>query len=138
MSSPEGAAALAAYLRSLVGAAHAHASHRSAALRPDFHDDYGRDNLVRRDANGDSTVELYVRAFLAAGGTLGDAVAWHPYDGAMRQSLESTTDLLDNVLPPDAPLDVWITEVGGIQRRDSDGATSAAFAPGRSLPISCQ
>ena len=127
MSSPEGAATLAAYSRSLSALLTiTHPTDR--LLSPDFHDDYGRDNLVRRDANGDSTVELYVRAFLAAGGTLGDAVAWHPYDGAMRQSLESTTDLLDNVLHPDAPPDVWITEVGGIlERRDSDGAIKIAL-----------
>jgi Glycosyl hydrolase catalytic core len=129
MSSPEGAGALAAYSRALSALLTlTHPTDRQ--LSPDFHDDYGPDNLVRRDANGDSTVELYVRAFLAAGGTLGDAVAWHPYDGAMRQSLESTTDLLDNVLPPDAPLDVWITEVGGIlERRDSDGAIKIAQTP---------
>jgi Glycosyl hydrolase catalytic core len=129
ISSPEGAATLAGYSRSLSALLTiAHPTDR--LLSPDFHDDYGPDNLVRRDANGDSTVELYVRAFLAAGGTLGDAVAWHPYDGAMRQSLESTTDLLENVLPPDAPLDVWITEVGGIlERRDSNGAIKIALTP---------
>jgi Glycosyl hydrolase catalytic core len=129
ISSAAGAATLAAYSRSLSALlALAHPTDR--LLSPDFHDDYGPDNLVRRDANGDSTVELYVRAFLATGGTLGDAVAWHPYDGAMRQSLESTTDLLANVLPPDAPFDIWITEVGGIlERRDSDGALKIAQTP---------
>ena len=129
MSTPAGAATLAAYSRSLSALlAFAHPTDR--LLSPDFHDDYGRDNLVRRDVNGDSTVELYVRAFVDSGGTFGDAVAWHPYDGAMRQSLESTDDLLDNALPPDAPPDVWITEVGGIlERRDSDGAVKIALTP---------
>ncbi len=129
MSTPAGAATLAAYSRSLSALlAFAHPTDR--LLSPDFHDDYGRDNRVRRDVNGDSTVELYVRAFVDSGGTFGDAVAWHPYDGAMRQSLESTDDLLDNALPPDAPPDVWITEVGGIlERRDSDGAVKIALTP---------
>jgi Glycosyl hydrolase catalytic core len=126
MSTPAGAVTLAAYSRSL-SALLAFAYPTDRLLSPDFHDDYGRDDRVRRDANGDSTVELYVRAFVDSGGTLGDAVAWHPYDGAMRQSLESTTDLLDNALPPDAPPDVWITEVGGIlERRDSRGAVTIA------------
>ena len=120
---------LAAYSRSL-SALLAFAYPTDRLLSPDFHDDYGRDDRVRRDVNGDSTVELYVRAFVDSGGTLGDAVAWHPYDGAMRQSLESTTDLLDNALPPNAPPDVWITEVGGIlERRDSRGAVTIAQTP---------
>ena len=129
MSTPAGAATLAAYSRSLA-ALLAFAYPTDRLLSPDFHDDYGSDNRVRRDANGDSTVELYVRAFVASGGTLGDAVAWHPYDGAMRQSLESTDDLLENALPPDAPPDVWITEVGGIlERHDSRGAVMIAQTP---------
>jgi hypothetical protein len=129
MSTPGGATTLAAYSNGLSALlAIAHPTDR--LLSPDFNDDYDRDNRVRRDAGGDSTVEQYVRAFLDGGGTLGDAVAWHPYDGAMRQSLESTVDLLENVLPPDAPLDVWITEVGGIvERRDSAGALTIAQTP---------
>lgn len=99
-------------------------------LSPDFHDDYGRDNRVKRDSNGDSTVELYVREFLNAGGELGAAVAWHPYYGVMHQSLESTVDLVENVLPPGAPQDIWVTEVGAlIERRNSAGAITVAQTP---------
>ena len=99
-------------------------------LSPDFHDDYTDDGRVRRDAGGDSTVELYVREFLAAGGTLGAAVAWHPYYGVMHQSLESTEDLIRNVLPPLAPHDVWVTEVGAlVERLDSKGALKVAQTP---------
>ena len=99
-------------------------------LSPDFHDDYTDDGRVRRDPAGDSTVELYVREFLAAGGTLGDAVAWHPYYGVMHQSLESTEDLIQNVLPLFAPHDIWVTEVGAlVERLDSAGAVKVAQTP---------
>ena len=54
-------------------------------------------------------------------------VAWHPYYGVMRQSLESTTDLLDNVLPPDSPPDVWITRwAASSSAVDSRGAVTIA------------
>jgi hypothetical protein len=129
ISTPEGAAKLAQYslgLEALLAIKHP----TDRQLSPDLHDDYARDNLVRRDEGGVSSVERYVRAFVDSGGTLGDAVAWHPYDGAMRQSLDSTVDLLDNALPPDAPFDVWVTEVGGIlERHDSSGALAIALTP---------
>jgi Glycosyl hydrolase catalytic core len=129
MSTPEGAATLAQYslaLEALLAIVHP----TDRQLSPDFHDDYGPDDLVRRDATGISTVERYIDAFVDSGGTLGDAVAWHPYDGAMRQSLESTVDLLENALPPDAPFDIWITEVGAILKRlDSAGALTIAQTP---------
>jgi Glycosyl hydrolase catalytic core len=99
-------------------------------LSPDFHDDLTSEGRVRRDANGDSTVELYVREYLAAGGTLGDAVAWHPYYGVIHSSLESTEDLMEDVLPTSAPPEIWVTEVGAlIERLDSNGAVKVAQAP---------
>jgi hypothetical protein len=129
MSSPEGAVTVAQYstgLSALLALWHP----TDQLLSPDFHDDYGPDGRVKRDANGDSSVELYVRQFLAAGGTLGDAVAWHPYYGAMFQSLESTEDLVENVLPLLAPHDIWVTEVGAlIERLDSNGAVKVAQTP---------
>lgn len=129
MSSAHGARVVAQYSAALSALLmFAHPTDR--LLSPDFHDDLTSDGRVRRDADGDSTVELYVREFLAAGGTLGDAVAWHPYYGVMHGSLESTEDLIDNVLPAGAPSDIWVTEVGAlIERLDSNGAVKVAQTP---------
>jgi Glycosyl hydrolase catalytic core len=142
MSTMEGAAIVAQYsarLSALLNVLQYSARHSAPLtvlhptdrlLSPDFHDDYGPDNRVKRDSNGDSTVELYVREFLNAGGDLGAAVAWHPYYGVMQQSLESTVDLVDNVLPPGSPHDIWVTEVGAlVERLDSDGAVKVAQTP---------
>ncbi len=126
MSTPEGAAIAAQYsagLSALLSLLHP----TDRLLSPDFHDDYGQDGRIKRDPSGDSTVEVYVRQFLAAGGLLGSAVAWHPYYGAIHESLESTQDLLDNVLPAGSPQDVWVTEVGAIvERLDGNGEVAMA------------
>ena len=57
-----------------------------------------------------SSTRPWIRAYEAAGGGFGDAIAWHPYWGAHSRSLASTRDLLDAV---GGTTPVWVTEVGG-------------------------
>lgn len=84
-------------------------------LSPDLLDDYDDDladgtPLRTVDVGGRrvSTVADYLRQFRAAGGQLGEALAWHPYNGANRRDITSTDDIAAEV--PGLP--IWVTEVG--------------------------
>jgi hypothetical protein len=65
---------------------------------PDFLD---RGNLA--------PISAYVNAYTVAGGGWGNAAAWHPYNGVIHGSLQTTNDFA-SLVPGNRP--IWVTEIG--------------------------
>jgi hypothetical protein len=82
-------------------------------MSPDFTDHYDADGMLKRQLDGTSFVERYVKLFDTAGGQFGSAVSWHPYGAVRRKSFLSTDDLVYTLSgTKGAGLPVWVTEAG--------------------------